>query len=200
LNREPFSPRFFFRYRSDAYPDRHRLTPLEEAQFVFEEILGIPAHPLLIHAAVVFIPLQVLAALAYAFLPWARRHAGWFVFGITFVAPGAALLAKLSGDAFRARLVKEHKAGGSGLVAIDQHRSYGTMTLYFTLGLSVLLIIMMLLHRAATAQTPDKEGLVVGRGFTGLVVSVLTLIVAIGTGYYVFRTGDTGAHIVWSGY
>jgi len=200
LNRRRQLLRYLFRYRSDAYPDRHFRDALEEEQFVFEEILGIPAHPLFIHAAVIFIPLQVAAGLAYAFLPWARRHTGWFVFGIAFVAPGGALLAKLSGDAFRARLVKEHKAGGSGLVDIDQHRSFGTTTLYFTIGLSVLLIVMLLLHRAAAAQTPDKEGVVVGRGFTGLVVSVLTLVVAIGTGYYVFRTGDSGAHIVWTGY
>jgi hypothetical protein len=167
---------------------------------VFEEILGIPAHPLFIHAAVIFIPLQVAAAVAYAFLPWARRHTGWFAFGVAFVAPASALVAKLSGDAFRARLVREHKAGGSGLVAIDEHRAFGTTALYYTIGLSVLLIVMLLLHRAAAAQTPDKEGMVVGRGFTGLVVSVLTLLVAIATGYYVFRTGDTGAHVAWSGY
>jgi hypothetical protein len=28
---------------------------------------------------------------------------------------------------------------------------------------------------------------------------VLTVALGAATGYYVFRTGDTGAHIVWSG-
>ena len=37
---------------------------------MFEEFAGIPAHPLLVHAAVVFVPLLALAAVAYAFLPF----------------------------------------------------------------------------------------------------------------------------------
>ncbi len=32
---------------------------------MFNQILGLPAHPLLIHAAVVFVPLQIVAAIVY---------------------------------------------------------------------------------------------------------------------------------------
>jgi len=59
---------------------------------VFEEILGIPAHPLLIHAAVIFIPLQVAAAIVRC----ARRPrpevfpypASRVLVGLNAVAPG----------------------------------------------------------------------------------------------------------------
>jgi hypothetical protein len=172
---------------------------------VFELILGLPAHPLLIHAAVVFVPLQVATALVYAFVPFTRRSIGWFVWAILFVAPGCALLAKLSGDAFRARLVRRGTATPAFLPQIDQHRSYGTMTLYLTLGLSVVMVILLLAHRAgAVAQSGAQAGapqrlLIAPNGSMplGLVLAVLVLAVAVATGYYVFKTGDTGAHIVW---
>ena len=41
---------------------------------MFEEFQGIPAHPLLLHAAVVFVPLLALATIAYAFVPFVRPH------------------------------------------------------------------------------------------------------------------------------
>jgi len=70
---------------------------------VFEEFNGIPMHPLLVHAAVVFVPLLGLAAIGYAFVPLIRPHLRWILAGLAVVAPGAALFAKLSGDAFFSR-------------------------------------------------------------------------------------------------
>jgi hypothetical protein len=168
---------------------------------VFEEVLGIPAHPLILHAAVVFIPLQVLFAIGYAFVPWVRSHAAWAVAALVVVAPGAALLAKLSGDAFRARLVRNHTVGAQVLVNIDNHRSYGTMTVYWTTGLAVLTLIMLLAQRAVLRGSA-QAGLIIqpnGSVVIGAVLSIVVLAVAVATGYYVFKTGDTGAHIVWSG-
>jgi Predicted membrane protein (DUF2231) len=167
---------------------------------VFEEILGIPAHPLLLHAAVVFIPLQVLFALAYAFVPWARRNAAWAVAALVVVAPGAALLAKLSGDALRARLVRNHTVSPQGLVNIDNHRSYGTMTVYWTAGLAVLMLVMLLAQRTVVRGTAQAGVMIQPNGSmaVGAILSVVVLAVAVVTGYYVFKTGDTGAHTVWS--
>ena len=166
---------------------------------MFEEIAGLPLHPLLLHTAVVFIPLQVLFALAYAFVPWARRNAAWAVAALVVVAPGAALLAKLSGDALRARLVRNHTVSPQGLIGIDNHRSYGTTTVYWTTGLSVLMLIMLLAQRAAVRGTAQAGVLIQPNGSTalGAILSVLVLAVAVVTGYYVFKTGDTGARSVW---
>lgn len=169
---------------------------------MFEEVLGIPAHPLILHAAVVFIPLQVLFALAYAFVPAWRRHVAWVVAALVVLAPGAALLAKLSGDAFRARLVNRKEVSPGALVQVDTHRSYGTMTVYFTTGLSVLMLLMLLAQRAV-AKSSAVSGVIIqpnGSMVLGLVLSVLVLAGAIVTGYYVFKTGDTGAHVAWGSY
>jgi len=41
---------------------------------VFEQLLGLPAHPLLLHATVVFVPLLALGTIAYAVVPRLRRR------------------------------------------------------------------------------------------------------------------------------
>jgi hypothetical protein len=168
---------------------------------VFEEFLGIPAHPLILHAAVVFVPLQVLFALAYAFVPWARRNAAWAVAALVVVAPGATLFAKLSGDAFRARLVRNHTVSPQALINIDNHRSYGTITVYLTTGLSVLMLIMLLAQRASVRGTAPANLMIQPNGsvVVGAILSLLVVGTAIVTGYYIFKTGDTGAHIAWNG-
>jgi uncharacterized membrane protein len=178
---------------------------------VFEEVLGIPAHPLLVHAAVVFVPLQVLAAFAYALVPFVRRFIAWLVIGIAVIAPLTALFAKLSGDAFRDRLVRKGTSGPF-LVQIDQHSSYGTSTLFASIGLSVLMIVLMIVQvsrsRPAVAQPVGDEetssrtaslGSARGSIVIAGILTVAVLVVGAATGYFVFKTGDTGAHMVWSG-
>ncbi len=70
---------------------------------MFEEIAGLPMHPLAVHAAVVFVPLLALAALAYGLVPKLRRKVGWVAVLLALVAPASAVVARLSGDAFLQR-------------------------------------------------------------------------------------------------
>ena len=179
---------------------------------MFEEVLGIPAHPLLVHAAVVFVPLQILAAFAYAIVPYVRRLIAWLVVALAVVAPLAALFSKLSGDAFRARLIRNGSVGPPVLDKISQHSSYGNNTLYFSIGLSVVMLALVAVQvlrsrRPATAGVAAGDGEEARKGdqpakgsiVVAAVLTVAVLVVGAFTGYYVFRTGDTGAHIVWSG-
>ena len=39
-----------------------------------EELFGLPAHPLVVHAVVVLLPLAAITAIACAVMPRARRH------------------------------------------------------------------------------------------------------------------------------
>jgi hypothetical protein len=178
--------------------------------YVFEEVLGIPAHPLIVHAAVVFVPLQVLAAFAYALVPLARRFIAWLVVSLAILAPATAFVAKLSGDALRDRLIRKGMVTPEFLPKIDDHSSFGANTLYASLALSVLMILLVIVQvsRSRSSGNPDSDGSgdEAGKGGSGrgsMVAAVfLTIaVVAIGgaTGYYVFKTGDSGAHMVWTG-
>ncbi len=159
---------------------------------MFTTILGIPAHPLLIHAAVVFIPLLTVGTIVYAVWPAVRDRITWAVLGLAVIAPFAAWFAKLSGDAFRRRLIAKHLASPQVLAKITVHQSYGNHTFWWTIALG-LATLAMIGYVWRYQPTPPNRVITIG---TAAVVIVLGVV----TGYYVFRTGDTGAHIAWQGY
>src|SRR5437763_17032393 len=89
--------------------------------------MGLPLHPLVIHAAVVLIPILVLVALCYALVPRLRDRIGWLAVLMAVIAPLSALGAKITRDAFRARLARINPTGAPpGL--IDGHRHFATLT------------------------------------------------------------------------
>jgi len=163
---------------------------------VFEEFLGIPMHPLLVHGAVVFVPLQAIAAIAYGLWPFARRHIGWLMLSLAVVGPVTAWLARLSGQAFEARLIRNGTSDSAVLARINEHQSLGDMTSWLALGLGVLMIIMFLVRRRATADGSAGGG----SPMLSWLVTGLTVLVSLGAVYYVVRTGDTGAHSAWTGF
>ena len=181
---------------------------------MFEEFNGIPAHALLVHAAVVFLPLQVLAGLAYGLVPMFRRSIAWFVLGSAVVAPGAAFMAKLSGEALRERFIRNGVSDPGVLANIQRHNDFGNLALYSSLGLGVVMILLVLLNRARAGQAGGSDGAggsddggpggLARLGGTGSTVVTVILTVALlgaagATGYYVFQTGDLGAKMAWTG-
>ncbi len=146
--------------------------------------MGLPLHPLVLHAAIVFVPLLVLAGLAYALLPGLRPRISWATVLLAVGTPFIVLTTKLSGDAFRARLAKKG-IDADILTKIDGHRHFGTLTLYFTTALAVAVLVLVLLRNT-------------GRPVQ-IVIGLVTVVLAGLAAYYVFRTGDSGARIAWNG-
>jgi len=160
---------------------------------VFNTIGGIPAHPLLIHAAVIFIPLLIVGAVVYAVWPQVRGKIWWAVVALAIIGPFSALFAKLSGQDLRQHLINTGIGQGALLTKINQHMSYGTNTLWWTIALGVVtLVVVGYVWRAVPAGGTESIAI----RAAGIVVTVALGVV---TGYYVFKTGDTGAHIVWQG-
>ncbi|MDW5329343.1 DUF2231 domain-containing protein [Plantactinospora sp. KLBMP9567] len=178
---------------------------------MLEEFMGIPAHPFLVHAAVVFVPLLALTAVGYAFVPFVRPHLRWVLGLLAVATPLAALMAKLSGDRFLARLESRNRVSPEYVPRLAEHQDLGTNTLYATIALGVLtLALVFLVKPRATAApvTAGTEGSAEGGAAAAaakgspvltLVLGVLSLAAAGITLYYVFRTGDTGAQAVWQG-
>src|SRR5437868_4483371 len=136
----------------------------------------------MIHAAVVFIPLLAVGSIVYAAAPGLRRHTRWVVGLLVVVGTGSALLAKLSGDAFRARQIR-HGAHGDFLAQIDQHKSYGDATLWAVIVLAVLTALLLVVVK--------PRGVLSGRRSTGMFVvqvalGVVTIAMSLATLYYVF--------------
>jgi hypothetical protein len=91
---------------------------------VLETINGMPAHVLLVHAAVVFVPLLALGAIVFAVWPAVRHRIDWAVALLAVVAPVSALFSMISGNAF----YEMREADGTPKEFLDQigeHASYG---------------------------------------------------------------------------
>jgi predicted membrane protein DUF2231 len=162
---------------------------------VFDEIMGLPMHPLVVHAAVVFIPLLAVAAVVYTLVPRVRARIGWAAALLAIAGPAGAFVARESGQQLRERLVAANY-GQEILDKVSDHEGYGDLTFWFSLGLGAGTLLLVLV----------TNGLTSGRGTAGGVPLWLTwvlgaavIVLAGVTGVYVFLTGDSGADAVWSG-
>ncbi len=165
---------------------------------MFEEVMGIPAHPLLVHAAVVFVPLLATLTIAYTLFPFVRPHVRWVLGLLALAAPMTALLSKVSGDAFLTRLQEKNLVTPDFLPTLEAHQRLGTLTLYATIVLAILTLALVYFVgprvAAATAAGTASSGRVLP-----LVLGALSLVAAGVSLYYVVRTGDSGAKAVWEG-
>ena len=154
------------------------------------EIAGLPLHPLVVHAAVVLIPLTALLTIGLAVLPRWRWLLRWPTAAASLVCVGLAFLATTSGKSLEharpelARLVREHAARGQLLA-----------------DLTVVLAVVVV---AAAFLLSGPSALVSGRGermsrgsLADKVLPVLLVLAAMVVLVQVVRTGDSGARAVW---
>ena len=147
---------------------------------MLDVINGLPVHVLVVHAAVVLIPLMFVVTLAFAVVP--RWHGGlpWAVLG-NLVATGAAIAAKFSGQNLQTRLSVR-----AGKTIAEQHGHRGAVLPFFAIALLVASIAAYLLIRQGS------------KTLTTLAIA-LVLITGAGATYWTYLTGDSGAKAVWDG-
>jgi uncharacterized membrane protein len=150
--------------------------------------MGLPVHPLLIHAVVVFVPLLALVSLAYVALPRFRSRLDWAAVALAVGAPVSALFAKLSGEELKEVLVARNYPP-EGIAKIEEHQGYGDLTLWWSLGLGVATVLLVVL-------TSRRRTL---PGWLKLALSGIVVVLGAISVYYVYLTGDTGAKTVWEG-
>lgn len=152
---------------------------------MFESFNGLPLHPLVVHAAVVLIPLTCLGTILIAIKRSWRKTLGWWVVGLAFVSVGAALIAKESGEAL-AKVVgnpAEHASLGDTLPIIA-----GVMFIATT----ALVIADRWLDRRESTESSSQPVVVTG-------LAILAVIVSLGATAQTVRVGDSGAKVVWAG-
>ena len=158
---------------------------------MLDQVNGLPVHILVLHAAVIFVPLLGLGAVVYGLVPSWRPRIGWAVGLLAVVAPVAALITKLSGTEFYNRQLSAGRVSPPGKVILDGHMENGTITFWLTLALGVVSLILVVLTTRNPRVLPKPAEL----GIT-LVLVVLAAL----SGYYLFETGDSGATAVWGTY
>lgn len=155
---------------------------------MFDQINGMPVHILVLHAAVVFVPLLALGAIAYGVVPAWRPKIGWAVLGLSILAPLSTFVAKESGEKLLDRLIASGTKGKM-LDLLNEHMGFGTKTFFFTLALGVVTLIVVLLTWNGRPGLPKPAQ---------WVAAVVMIGLAVAAGYYVYRTGDSGATATWN--
>ncbi|MGX7669746.1 DUF2231 domain-containing protein [Plantactinospora sp. DSM 117369] len=160
---------------------------------MFREVMGLPAHALLVHAAVVFVPLLALVSTGYAVLARSRFRSrlDWAAGVLAVVAPVAAFFAVQSGEELQEVLVAKNY-GPEILQKVEEHQGYGELTLWWSLALGVVTLVLLVVTspRARTRSVP---------GWLGLLLGAVVVVLAALNVWYVYLTGDTGAEAVWQG-
>ena len=169
---------------------------------MFDTIFGMPAHPLMVHAPVVLIPLAALAAVVYALVPPLRQRVGWVLVLASLGGAVTAFAAVQSGQAFAAKLQNSRQ--------LDQHGNLGLNVRNIAILLAVVSLVIVGVDasrrgRATFAPSGDSDGYTYQRPRSGgMLMGVVSVVLSAGllasagvALYYVVRTGHTGALMVW---
>lgn len=140
------------------------------------DFFGLPLHPLVVHGAVVLVPLAAIGTVAVVLSGWIRQRYGWLTLGLAVAGAGAAIAARLSGEALAASL-------GSGGSAVAAHRAWGELAPFPAVLLAVALGAALLLENRSRAGWWVSAGVAAASAVAALVLVVLT--------------GHTGATAVW---
>lgn len=139
---------------------------------------GLPLHPLLVHSAVVLVPLVAIAALVMSYLPsFSRRH-GKLILIVAFVAQGSVFLAKISGQAFSEILQKN----------VGKHAELGEIAPFVTIPMVVLIYLRWRM---------DRSGSSFGNATIRRLTSVALVISSLASLVVIFLVGHSGASSVW---
>ena len=149
---------------------------------MFDTILGLPVHALVMHVVVVLVPLAAAGVVAIAAVPRWRERFGILVLAIATAGLAAVPVATQSGGKLEDRL------GASGVVArqINHHQEWGQRVIWPTLAMWLLAVVLVLMDRQGRQGTAVK------------VVAVLAALAAIAAATAVTITGHLGSTAVWS--
>lgn len=174
-----------------------------------EEFFGLPAHPLIVHGAVVLLPLCAIALILMAFIGSWRRKFGPVVLFLLALAVLFAYFSKESGESL-AQVVGRP----------ERHANLGTWLPFIAAGLFLLALIWLPLARngdrpVSRSTSPSSSASASGDTTTVLApattttaprgpgpftrfMALLTIIAAVTTLVWTVMVGHSGATAVWN--
>ncbi len=159
---------------------------------VFDEFLGVPTHPLAVHAPVVLIPLLAVVSGVVLFRRSWRERASIPLAALALVMVAMLFVAKESGEAVK----KADNVFGD----IDRHEDLANQT--FIMGiiwmvLAVVAGVAAFLGRREATESLSAGTARVDSGQLVLVLNVLAAVALIVTTIWLIRTGHAGAESRW---
>jgi hypothetical protein len=141
---------------------------------VFDTVLGLPVHALVVHGVIVLLPLMAVITAVVAFVPSWRARLAWPVVVIDAGLVAMTLVARQSGQALQTRL--------GGQVA-QEHAALGKNLFWFAIGLFLASLVVAMVRRSQRATL-------------GAVLAVVAGVLVV---WWTVRVGHTGTEAVWKG-
>ncbi len=149
------------------------------------EILGLPLHPLVVHAVVILVPLAALGGIVISAWTAARKRYGSLTVAFAAAAAGSTFVAQEAGESFAATFARTTEA-------MQTHIDLGGSLLIWVIILFFGTLAVMVAQRLIDQQNP--------RGRVALIAGgVITAISAVVSIVQVIRIGHSGATAVWGG-
>lgn len=145
---------------------------------MLDTVLGLPLHPLVVHAVVVLLPMVALGVIALAAVPRWRPRFALSLLGLLAVGAASAVVAMLAGNALAERV---------GLPAT--HQGWGTALAFTSVVYLVVAGGWLWWVRDEEDEPTAAQG---GLGWVAAVLSVVILVLTVGAGH-------SGATAVWGG-
>ncbi|AEF41204.1 DUF2231 domain-containing protein [Hoyosella subflava] len=153
---------------------------------MFDQVFDLPLHPLVVHAAVVFIPLAGLLGVLLV-VPRTRSWARLPLLLVSLAAAASAFVARESGQSLLIAI--SATAPPEELRVAAEHEQDGDRLFYITVAYALVAVI------AYIVSAPGKT---LYRGALGIVLSVLLVL---GAGALIVQSviaGHSGATAVWN--
>jgi len=157
-----------------------------------DQLFGLPAHPLLVHMPVVFIPLTL--ALAIVAVAWARgrKVMSLVVAGAATISMLGAQIAVMSGSAL------EEQVRETDLV--EQHAELGEGARTLAILLFLVAVVFVAREWGGALRLPGAETMrrLLSPRSVGIALSVALIATSALTTVWVVRAGHMGAKATWS--
>jgi drug/metabolite transporter (DMT)-like permease len=156
---------------------------------LLDSLFGLPGHPLVVHLAVVLVPLAAVGTIAIAFWGAARRRIGWIIVALAFVAFVGCFLAKESGEALQ-ESVRYTEAVDAHVEIADGGTIAGFAVFVGAAGIMVVnLIVGRRTARNQSALPLQKQA--------PMIVGVLAVLLVLFGSIRIIQIGHSGAKATW---
>lgn len=146
---------------------------------LLDTVGGLPVHSLVVHAAVVLVPLSALGAIVMAFFRSFSRRFGVLVVVGAAAGAAACVIAKESGEQLAARVGEP-----------ERHAELGDVMPLIAGALFVLVLVFWLIDRGVPLNRSRPIWLIL--------LAILLVAVSLVALYWVVVTGHSGSEAVWS--
>ena len=149
-----------------------------------DNLFGLPAHPLVVHAAVVLLPIAAIATLVVAAIPRWRRPYAAIAFAVALFAAVAVWLAQESGESLEERVAETE--------LLERHTEMAEQVLPWAIALTIVAgaVVVADQLRRRTSKIPT----------TAITVTLLLAagITATGATWTIVEVGHSGAKATWN--